>query len=416
MKIGFIGLGKLGLPCAVAMAMKGHNVMGYDIDENLMNKNPRPYEETGPDGISPFNPLLKDSNIKFGTAEDIVNHSEIIFVAVQTPHEEKYEGITRLPEERVDFNYDFLKNAIENLSKTIEKIKKNVVVVIISTVLPGTIRNHILPLTNEYMKICYNPYFIAMGTTIKDFLNPEFVLFGMHNEDAAKKVEIFYKTLFDAKFYKTSIENAELIKVSYNTFIGMKIVFANLIMEICHKTEGTDVDEVMNAIKISTNRLISDKYLDGGMGDGGGCHPRDNIAMSHLAQNQQLSYDWFESVMLARENQTEWLAKLIINENLPIVILGYTFKEESNITVGSPAILLKNILIEKGKKVEMYDPKVENTDYEFVEKPKVYFIGSKHEKFKNYKFPKGSTVIDPWRYLKITSNEIKYIGVGSNIN
>ena len=416
MNIGFIGLGKLGLPCAVAMAMKGHDVMGYDIDENLMNKDPRPYEETGPDGISPFNPLLLNSSIKFGTAEDIVNHSEIIFVAVQTPHEEKYEGITRLPKERVDFNYDFLKNAIENLSKTIEKIKKEVVLVIISTVLPGTIRNHILPLTNEYMKICYNPYFIAMGTTIKDFLNPEFVLFGKHDEDAAKKVEAFYKTLFEAKFYKTSIENAELIKVSYNTFIGMKIVFANLIMEICHKTEGTDVDEVMNAIKISTNRLISDKYLDGGMGDGGGCHPRDNIAMSHLAKNQQLSYDWFESVMLAREYQTEWLSKLIINENLPIVILGYTFKEESNITVGSPAILLKNILIEKGKKVEMYDPKVESIDYKFTEEPKVYFIGSKHEKFKDYKFPKGSTVIDPWRYLKIKSNEVKYIGVGNNIN
>ena len=82
MKIGFIGLGKLGLPCGVAISMKGHNVMGTDINKNQMNKEPKQYAETGPDGISPFNPLLKKSNIKFGSLDDVVNHSEIIFIAL----------------------------------------------------------------------------------------------------------------------------------------------------------------------------------------------------------------------------------------------------------------------------------------------------------------------------------------------
>ena len=300
------------------------------------------------------------------------------------------------------------------MNKSVEKNTKTVVAIIISTVLPGTIRKHILPLTSSYIKLCYNPFFIAMGTTMRDFLNPEFILFGVYDKDAALKAEKFYKSLFKANFFRTSIENAELIKVSYNTFIGMKIVFANVVMELCEKIEGTNVDEVMNALKLAKTRLISDKYLDGGMGDGGGCHPRDNIAMSHLAQSKNLSFDWFESVMLAREKQTEWLAKLIMDENLPIVILGYTFKEESNIIVGSAAVLLKNILIEKGKEVEIFDPKLSEGEYEFSSKPKVYFIGTRHKIFKKYIFPIGSTVIDPWRFLKLNQKGVKYIGVGQS--
>ena len=153
-----------------------------------------------------------------------------------------------------------------------------------------------------------------MGTTIRDYLNPEFVLLGVRDPDAANTLEAYYATLVKAKVYRTSIDNAELIKVAYNTFIGMKIVYSNVMMEICQKIPATDVDQVMQGIKLSTRRLISTAYLDGGMGDGGGCHPRDNIAMSWLARKLDLSYDWFESVMRAREAQATWLARLILGE------------------------------------------------------------------------------------------------------
>ena len=112
--------------------------------------------------------------------------------------------------------------------------KKNKVVIIISTVLPGTISREIKPLLNKYVKLCYNPFFIAMGTTINDFLNPEIILFGVDDKHAAKKAEKFYKTINNSPFFKTSIENAELIKVCYNTFISTKIAFINTIMELCH--------------------------------------------------------------------------------------------------------------------------------------------------------------------------------------
>ena len=109
---------------------------------------------------------------------------------------------------------------------------------------------------------------------MRDFIDPEFVLFGVHDATAAEQAEAFYRTITQAPFYRTSVENAELIKVGYNTYIGMKIVFANVMMEICHKSLGTDVDEVMNGLKLANRRLLSPAYLSGGMGDGGGCHPR----------------------------------------------------------------------------------------------------------------------------------------------
>jgi UDPglucose 6-dehydrogenase len=410
MKIGFVGLGKLGMPCAVAMSIKGHDVMGYDVQKKVMNKKARPYRETGPDGILDLNPFLRKSAVRFGSLRQVARHGGIVFVAVQTPHDPEFEGITRLTGERKDFNYDYLIDAIKKLSSV---IKRDTIVVIISTVLPGTIREKILPVINKQVKLCYNPFFIAMGTTMRDFLHPEFILFGVHDERATKKVESFYRTITDAPFYRTSIENAELIKVAYNTFIGMKIVFANTLMEICHKTPGADVDEVTNALKLATERLISGKYLSGGMGDGGGCHPRDNIAMSFLAQKLALSYDWFESVMKAREIQTEWLADLMEHYDLPKVILGKSFKPETNIVTGSPALLLKNILEERGHRVALYDPYIDKKKPAF--KRSVFLIGTKHPGFLTFSFPRGSVVIDPWRYLPPDKKGVRVINVGIGV-
>ena len=394
MNVGFVGLGKLGLPCALAVESKGHKVWGYDINpsvEQILATKKLPYREIWAQDH------LDRSEITFGSIEEVVSNSEIIFVPIQTPHDERFEGTTRIPEERVDFDYSFLRSGIKSLADEISKQGEDKVVVIISTVLPGTIEREIKPLLNENVKLCYNPFFIAMGTTMRDFLQPEYVLFGVDDEAAAEKAEAFYRTLHDRPFYKTAIRNAELIKVAYNTFIGMKIAYANTMMEICHKI-GADVDEVTGAMSLATERLISGKYLSGGMGDGGGCHPRDNIAMSWLAKKLDLSYDFFESLMIGREQQTEWLADLIQEHEGPLTILGKAFKEETNLTVGSPSILLKNILEERGAWVTMYDPHVDSHEIDLTASG-VFFIGTKHSEFAEYEFAKGSVVIDPWRYI-----------------
>src|SRR5262245_18466743 len=121
MKIGFIGLGKLGLPCAVAAALKGHDVMGYDIVPEVMTRHPRLYRETGPDGREPFNQYLEKSTLRFGSLKEVAAHSELLFVAVQTPHGPGYEGVTRLPDERADFSYQHLVAAIQQISAAISR-------------------------------------------------------------------------------------------------------------------------------------------------------------------------------------------------------------------------------------------------------------------------------------------------------
>jgi UDPglucose 6-dehydrogenase len=171
----------------------------------------------------------------------------------------------------------------------------------------------------------------------------------------------------------------------------------------------------MKGLFLANERLISSKYLIGGMGDGGGCHPRDNIALSWLARKVDLSFDWYENLMLCRENQTDWLSELIIEHkgNLPIVILGKTFKKETNLIVGSPSILLKNILEEKGFEVIMYDPWIDLDEKPPLITPALFFIGTNHDSFLDYHFPEGSVIIDPWRYMP-SREDVKIISVGDS--
>ena len=401
MNIGFLGLGKLGLPVALAVESRGHSVVGYDISEqvkNIIEAKKIPYREKWAQSH------LDKSKIEFLPIAEVVRRSEIIFVPIQTPHHPEYEGTTKIPDKRIDFNYDYLKAGLKVLSAEIEKQGEDKVVIIISTVLPGTIRREIKPLLGSHTKLCYNPFFIAMGTAIRDFLWSEFILFGVDDDWAAEKAEKFYRSINHSPFYKTTIENAELIKVVYNTFISTKIAFVNTVMEMCHKLPNTNVDDVTNALKMAHVRIISDKYLSGGMGDGGGCHPRDNIALSWLSQQLNLSYDWFSHIMMQREKQTEWFVSLMEKhaKGRLFVILGKSFKPESSIETGSPAILLKNFLVEKGHKVCMWDPYVDQNnpiDPVLISQPCAYFIGTKHEEFLTFSFAPGSVVLDPWRYI-----------------
>jgi len=412
MNIGFVGLGKLGLPCALAIdAVHEHSVKGYDPDDRIndyLNKGEIPYREEG------TAELLKKHSISFTNLKEVIESSEIIFVPIQTPHDPLYDGVTRLPETRIDFDYTYLVEGLKQISKVLDDIQEERIVVVISTVLPGTIESQIKPILSKYAKLCYNPFFIAMGTTINDFLNPEFVLMGIDDKDAAEKLKLFYKTLHNKEVFECTLDEAELIKVSYNTFITMKICLANTVAEMSHKLNNINSDNVMDALKLANQRLISDKYLNGGMGDGGGCHPRDNIALSWLSQKVDLSYDWYENLMISREKHTEWLAELTIQKSIEkqmeIFILGKSFKKETNLTNGSPAYLLKNLIEEKNHKTNIYDPFIDNKVEEFNE-PSVFFIATNHDVFKDITFPAGSVVIDPWRMID-EQEKVELISIG----
>jgi UDPglucose 6-dehydrogenase len=411
MTIGFIGLGKLGLPCALAINARGHEVLGIDKDPLVrqhLERREIPYREEGAAG------LLAGHTIEWAGLGEIVSRCQIIFVAIQTPHGPRFEGSTRLPADRADFDYTHLVAGVRELSDEVERQGVRRTVVVISTVLPGTLRREVVPLLGRGTALCYNPFFIAMGTTIRDFTSPEFVLLGVGDPAAAAEVRAFYATIHGRLVYECSIEEAEMIKVSYNTFITMKVCLANTIMEMSHRIGGIDCDRVMDGLFMAGERLISTRYLRGGMGDGGGCHPRDNIALSWLARELGASFDWYESLMLCRERQTEWMADLV-EENmggLPVVILGKSFKRGTNLTAGSPAMLLSSILSERGVPHDMHDPHVDTAPA--PRGPALYFLATNHDEFLEWDFPAGSVVVDPWRYLPGVGEGVRLVWVGKN--
>ena len=401
--VGWVGLGKLGLMCALACdRYGGHTVAGYDPDPlpaNILSGDAAPPDEDG------VHDALRGHTVKvLPSVEDVVAQSDVVFVAVQTPHAAAYGGETPAPDDRRDFEYAFLVHAVRSVCDAAERQQKPVTVVVVSTVLPGTCNRLIRPLTNAFVRLVYSPAFIAMGTTLNDFRDPEFVICGVDDPVDAEPLRQVHATIHDRPLFVTSIETAELIKVAYNVFISTKIVFANTLMEICHKT-GADTDHVIDALTLATDRVISPRYLRGGMGDGGACHPRDLIAMSWLADRLHLSYDLLGQMAQAREAQTGWVADVVCSyaeqTGLPVVVLGKAYKPGVSLTAGSPALLLANVLTDRGLVPVHWDPHVDGMSAPFIpgRAKGVFVVATRHGEFADLPFASGSVVVDPFGFV-----------------
>ena len=330
-KIGFIGLGKLGMPCAEAIADKGFDVVGYDIAQRTSNKI-----------------TIRDS------IREVVEDRDIVFVATPTPHEDGYDGRTptsHLPV--MDFNYDAVKQV---LSKCNEHMRPEQTLVLISTVLPGTTRRELAPLITN-TRLMYNPYLIAMGTVADDMINPEMIMIGskdgLSGEDCkirSELLESFYNQVCDnfPRMEMGTWEETESMKIFYNTFISNKVALVNMIQDVAHKLGNMDVDVVTQALAKSTKRIVSPAYMKAGMGDGGACHPRDNIALRWLAKDLDLGYDMFESIMTAREKQAETMALAILTHGKNIFFTSDSYKAGTDLVDGSSSLLVQHYVKKHG--------------------------------------------------------------------
>jgi len=192
------------------------------------------------------------------------------------------------------------------------------------------------------------------------------------------------------------------IKIFYNTFISAKIGLVNMIQDVAEKSGNINVDIVTNALAKSTDRIMGPKYMTAGMGDGGACHPRDNIALRHLAKELDLEYDLFDSIMTAREIQAKNLAKRCLANGKKITIVGKAYKPGVPYLNGSYSLLVGYYIEQLGGEVNYYD--VNTQDINLREDwSEVYLIGYWEEYVSTIKFPIWATVIDPWR--KITHEQ-----------
>ena len=400
MDIGFIGIGKLGMPCAEAMAEGGHRVSGYDVATRK-----------------------SESIDVVSSIEKCVQGKDIVFIAVPTPHEELYDG--RVPSAHltpVDFNYDIVKECITEANK---HMTKSQLLVLISTVLPGTTREQFVPLVTN-TRFIYNPYLIAMGSVAWDMVNPEMVMIGTQDGsttgDASQLVN-FYKTIMqnNPRYEIGTWDECECIKVFYNTFISAKIGIVNMIQDVAEAQGNINVDVVTDALAASTMRITGPQYMRAGMGDGGGCHPRDNIALRYMADKLDLGYDLFDAIMGSREVQAKNIAKRLVSEAgdmMDIVIHGKAYKPGVSYIDGSYSLLVGHYCAELGKQPLYVDP-LTNDNYVPI-MPCVFLLA--HSARVTYEYtgqditdelycdiPDDSIVIDPWRkYVNANVTVIHY--------
>ena len=325
--IAFIGFGKLGKPCAEVIAQKGHDVSVYDtreVESEYCN--------------------VKD------TIEEVVKDRLFVFVAVPTPHDPLYDGSEptyHLPPK--DFNYDTVKEVVAEANK---HMTERQTLVLISTVLPGTVRNHIVPLITN-TKFVYNPYLIAMGTVAWDMVNPEMVMIGTENGkeslEAHSLIHFYNEIMENEPRYEVGTwDDCECIKVFYNTFISAKIGLVNMIQDVAERQGNINVDVVTNALKKSTQRIMGPSYMKAGMGDGGACHPRDNIALRYMSQELNLGYDLFAEIMKARDIQAENMALTILKHGNKIGFTSDSYKPDVPYTNGSYSLLVQHYVKEHG--------------------------------------------------------------------
>ena len=373
-KIGFIGLGKLGMPCSEAIAKKGFDVAGYDIKFKTSE--------------------LVDIR---SSIQDLCRDRDVVFVATPTPHEDGYDGrepTSHLPVK--DFNYTAVKEVLKECNR---HLKTSQTLVLISTVLPGTIRRELSPIVTQ-TELLYNPYLIAMGTVSWDIINPEMIMIGSAEGKDNPRIQMladFYNILCDnsPRLETGTFEDVEAMKVFFNTFVSTKIALVNMIQDVGQKLKNMDVDKVTQALSKCDQKIMSPAYMKPGMGDGGACHPRDNIALRWLAKELNLGYDIFETVMTAREKQAENMAKEILKHGNNIHCTSDFYKPGTNQVDGSSSLLLQHYIVKHGGQITNgFDSPIE-------------VIVRIHESDK-FEVDETTIIFDPWRTYPPGPNVIYY--------
>jgi len=353
MKISVIGGGYVGLVSAVCFAQLGHTVGLIEIDidraSSISRGSPQIYEK----GLEALLSKHLEKSLHVSTAYDAIPDTEIFFICVGTP-----EGDNGHPD------LSMIQSACQSLGRSLIDMDSYHVVVVKSTVPPGTTEGLVVPTVLEHSQragdeigFCMNPEFLREGRAVEDFMHPDRIVIGSNDSRAGDWAESAYRGI-EAPIVRTGIKSAEMIKYASNAFLATKISFANEIGNLC-KRLGIDVYEVMEGVGM--DHRISPHFLDAGAGFGGSCFPKDLSALIHLAEGMNEEPLILRSVQNVNERQPARMLELLQKkigslEGKRIAVLGLAFKNDTDDVRQSRSIHVILELEEMGARIAAYDP------------------------------------------------------------
>ncbi|HWY12029.1 MAG TPA: nucleotide sugar dehydrogenase [Bacteroidia bacterium] len=357
-KISVFGMGKLGCTMLACFAHKGAQVIGVDINEDSVSKLNKGLSPIYEPGVAE---LIKKNISKISATSDAkkaVLNSSVSFIIVPTPSEKNGS-----------FNTKAVESVATEIGKALSQKTEYHLVIVTSTVLPGDTTRIVGVLEKTSGKkcnvdfgVCYNPDFIALGTVVRDFLNPDMVLIGESDKKAGDTLCEIHENLVDNKpsINRMSFENAELTKIALNSYCTLKITFANIIAEICEKIPGGNSTVVTTALGFDTR--IGNKYLKGGLSYGGPCFPRDNKAFAWTAgqfgvlNTLAMKTDEVNDFHRTSRIPEKLLSILSEKKGTHIAVLGLTYKADTTLVEESAAISVIKTLAKNNIKISVYDP------------------------------------------------------------
>jgi UDPglucose 6-dehydrogenase len=357
MKISVVGLGKLGAPLAAVLASKGYPVVGTDTNPALVdaiNSGRAPVDEPR------LQELIDENRERLRATPDAaaaIAETDITFVIVPTPSDSAGR-----------FSNKFVLTAVESVGAALRRKTGYHVVVITSTVMPGSTGGEIRAVleaesgrrVGETLGLCYNPEFIALGSVVRDMLTPDMILIGESDPKAGDVLERIYDKSCDNKplVRRMNFVNAELTKISVNTFVTTKISYANMLADICDRIPGADVDVITQAVGCDSR--IGTKYLRGAIGYGGPCFPRDNVALAALARSLGAHAELAEATDTLNQYQIERVLGAVTaryNGRGAVGVLGLAYKPDTSVVECSQGLGLVERLLDENHEVIAFDPK-----------------------------------------------------------
>jgi UDPglucose 6-dehydrogenase len=353
-RLSVVGLGKLGSPLLAVLANAGYEVVGVDLNPffvQQINAGIAPVVETQ------LQQYMDNANGKIRATtsyEDAILNSDLTFVIVPTPS--KTDG---------SFSNNFILSAVSEISNALRKKDSYHVINITSTVMPGSCEGEVLDLIEHIsgksigqdIGLCYNPEFIALGSVIKNMEYPDMCLIGQYDQRSGDMLAEVYSRVCknNPKYMRMSLVNAELTKISVNTFVTTKISYANMISDLCEKIPGASASVVCEAIGMDSR--IGRKYITPGAPFGGPCFPRDNQAYVGLAKALGANSELAVATKNINDYRINKLVDLIdsISSGDGVGFLGASYKVGTPIIEESAAIRVIDDLLNKSNIVYVYD-------------------------------------------------------------